>query len=75
MWAAKGGNIDTVQLLLEKGANVNVKNSLGISALALARAGNRADIEELLVKAGAQLEKEPAGKKTVADSQPTKRSR
>jgi ankyrin repeat protein len=75
MWAAKSGNAETVKLLLERGANVNAVNLAGLSALSIAHTGGRTEIESMLVKAGAEAPKEPAGKKTISDSQPAKRSK
>lgn len=74
MWAAKGGSTDTIKFLLDKGVNVNATNSTGLSALSIVHAANRADLEALLQKAGAQPEKPTAVKKPASLSHPAKRS-
>lgn len=52
--AAKCGKLKSVQMLLEAGADVNVKNYLGQSALDLALAGRHAEMAELLKSADAK---------------------
>jgi len=44
-----------VQALIQKGADVNAKNSGGVTALMIAVANSRADMVELLVRAGANV--------------------
>ena len=51
--AAQGGHLETVQLLLEHGADVNVKDEEERTALALAIKGNHGEVAIALVKAGA----------------------
>ena len=55
MLAVKNNRLDTVKLLLEKGAQVNAKNKEGKTALDLARAQNHKDLEQVLLKAGATV--------------------
>jgi len=52
MWAAHAGRIDNVKVLLNHKADVNVANSGGGTALALATSIHRQDIVDLLVAAG-----------------------
>ena len=57
MWAAYKGNAEMVKLLLSKGADVNLKNSKGKTALDLSKNSNRTDaalVTDLLKKAGAK---------------------
>jgi ankyrin repeat protein len=58
MWAAQFGRVDTVKLLLEKGAQVNSKDKKGNTALSLAKgskikSSEKKNLEKLLLKAGA----------------------
>ena len=48
------GDIRMVRRLLEKGADPNVKNANGLTALRTAQRQGRADIAELLIRAGAR---------------------
>jgi hypothetical protein len=48
MMAARYGNAKTVQLLLNEGADFEVKNQLGLTALDFAIQGNRPDAIKLL---------------------------
>jgi ankyrin repeat protein len=43
MMAARYGNLKSVQLLIDEGADVLIKNQLGLSALDFAKQGNRPD--------------------------------
>ena len=52
--AAKNGNAEIVRLLLEKGADVNVKTDSGKTALIHAKNEGHTDIVEMLEKAGAK---------------------
>jgi ankyrin repeat protein len=47
-----------VKLLIEQGANINLKNSFGATPLCLAALRNSSDIVELLLKAGASATSE-----------------
>jgi hypothetical protein len=52
MMAVRGGKLDTVDLLISRGANPNVRNDAGASALDWARREGFAKIEERLKRAG-----------------------
>ncbi|MGA2093146.1 MAG: ankyrin repeat domain-containing protein [Sedimentisphaerales bacterium] len=54
LWAARAGHTEVVNLLLEKGAEVNVKDNNGKTALGMAKLRSYADIVQLLEKAGAK---------------------
>lgn len=49
------GNIETVQTLLDKGADVNAKNNGGYTALWWASFNGHADIVKLLIENGADI--------------------
>jgi quinoprotein dehydrogenase-associated probable ABC transporter substrate-binding protein len=46
---------DVAQALMQKGADVNARNSGGVTALMIAAANGRAEMAELLVRAGANV--------------------
>jgi quinoprotein dehydrogenase-associated probable ABC transporter substrate-binding protein len=46
---------EVAQALIQKGADVNARNSGGVTALMIAAANSRADMVELLVRAGANV--------------------
>jgi ankyrin repeat protein len=48
------GRTDIIKLLLAEGADVNVKNSKGETALMIAKMRGRKEIVEILEKAGAK---------------------
>jgi ankyrin repeat protein len=52
--ASMFGEPEVVELLLKKGAKVDVKTNGGETPLALARKYNRKEAEQLLLKAGAK---------------------
>ena len=52
MKAAKRGDTATIEALLAKGADVNVKNKGGKTALNIAASNGRTDVVYLLKKAG-----------------------
>jgi hypothetical protein len=54
MWAAHRGYADAVQLLLDAGVDVNVKNRGGYTALMIAEFNGYPDVVQLLKAAGAQ---------------------
>ena len=53
MMAAGSGKTDVVQLLLQHGANPNLKTTFGSSALKMAEENGRADTSAILRSAGA----------------------
>jgi hypothetical protein len=53
LYAAKWGNFETVKLLTEKGANVNVRDISGNTALSTARANDHETIYNYLLEHGA----------------------
>ena len=53
MSAASRGQSEVVKLLLDKGADLDVQDKSGKTALSYARAAQKRDIEEMLLKAGA----------------------
>ncbi|CAM9886313.1 unnamed protein product, partial [Discosporangium mesarthrocarpum] len=53
MVAAQGGHLDTVQLLVGKGADVRAVDEDGVSALINAVKGNYGDVASFLVESGA----------------------
>src|SRR6185503_3235131 len=56
--AVVGGCVDVVQLLLERKANVNVKDQDGMTALIKAAAGNMPEIVRVLLDRGADMDVE-----------------
>jgi ankyrin repeat protein len=48
MWAAGQGHLDTVKLLLAKGANKLLKDERGLTAMDMAKEANHAAIVSLL---------------------------
>eukprot|EP00270_Netrium_digitus_P003641 TRINITY_DN14307_c0_g1_i1.p1 TRINITY_DN14307_c0_g1~~TRINITY_DN14307_c0_g1_i1.p1 ORF type:complete len:642 (+),score=208.09 TRINITY_DN14307_c0_g1_i1:218-2143(+) len=61
LWACGHGEKATVEALLEMGANPNIANEDGVTALLTAAASGETDIVELLVKAGADVNASSAG--------------
>jgi uncharacterized protein len=51
-WAVRGDDLDTVQLLLKAGANVNAANRYGVTPLSLAATNGSAAVARVLLKAG-----------------------
>ena len=54
MWASQGGHIDIVKLLIESGANMNIKDKYGETALIIAYKHDRQKIVDLLKNYGAK---------------------
>ncbi len=58
IYAAKKGHTETVQHLLEKGADVNAKNKHNETALMIATKNRHTEIVQLLLEKGADLNAE-----------------
>jgi len=56
MLASANGSLRVAHALIEKGADLNARNSGGVTALMIAAAKGHADVVELLVRAGADVE-------------------
>ena len=54
LWAAQKGRDECVNVLIESGADVNVRDLTGMTALQAARAGGHDDCTESLTRAGAE---------------------
>jgi CubicO group peptidase (beta-lactamase class C family) len=61
------GDLDEVDLLLNAGADINKKNSAGLSPLDAARLSGREDVIKLLVQKGAQQHPMPSPEKLLDD--------
>jgi len=56
LWAAvRNGDVKAVKALLDKGADVNAKNEIGITALWIAASNGKPDIVEVLLERGADV--------------------
>jgi ankyrin repeat protein len=55
MLAARGGSLDLVELLLARGAQPNMKNETGTTALLVAARHNRPAIAQALLRRGAMI--------------------
>lgn len=56
LWAAvRAGDTKAVRAALDKGADVNVKNEIGVSALWIAASKGKLDVIDLLIKRGADV--------------------
>jgi ankyrin repeat protein len=53
------GHAETVRLLVEKGAEINSRDSGQYTALSLAKAHQKSEVAEILEKAGAVEGKDP----------------
>jgi hypothetical protein len=53
LWAVKWNDFETIRLLVERGANINVRANDGSTALSMAFDNNRADIYDYLKEKGA----------------------
>jgi len=72
LYASKWGNLEIVKLLVEKGANVNIKAVNGDTALAIARKNNNDEIYNYLAEHGATeigSNNIPLQNKGIADNQ------
>ena len=67
MMAARYGNSKAVQILIDEGADVQLKNQLGLSALDFAKQGNRLDSLALIE---AEINKLPNDKSAVPSAKP-----
>ena len=65
--AAKVGNLDDIEMLLENGADVNAKIGPGLTALHVARIDGREDAIKLLLEKGADTNIEMPPKNEVVD--------
>lgn len=61
MWAAGNGNIGIMRLLLERGADPNLRNGRGVTALLPAAQDGRLDAVRLLLDRGANVHSEVKG--------------
>ena len=69
MQASFRGDLDIVKLLLNKGANVNLKNSYGESALAWAARGRHPEIVDVLLERGGDVDtREESGRTPLMDA-------
>src|ERR1700733_6335458 len=56
LWAAvRKGDVKAVQAAIDKGADVNAKNEIGVSSLWIATSKGKFEVIELLVKRGADV--------------------
>src|SRR5262249_55947755 len=56
LWAAvRAGDVKAVAAVLDKGADVNAKNEIGVTALWIASGKDKLDVIQLLVKRGADV--------------------
>lgn len=67
--AARQGHIDIVQILLERGADVEATDNYGSTALYWAKKNQREEIVQLLLEAGAR--DEPVPLEPITHSQPS----
>ena len=51
----RAGDIKAIQAAIDRGADVNAKNEIGVSALWVATSKGKLDVIELLVKRGADV--------------------
>src|SRR5580692_7628969 len=56
LWTAvRAGDVKAIQAAIDKGADVNAKNEIGVSSLWIAASKGKLDVIELLVKRGADV--------------------
>jgi hypothetical protein len=55
MWAAFGGHLEVVRLLIAKKTDLNIRNNLGDTALMLAAVKGHTEVVKLLIAAGAAV--------------------
>src|SRR6266851_3191368 len=56
LWAAvRNGDLKAIEAALDKGADVNAKSEIGITALWIATSKGKLDVIELLVRRGADV--------------------
>jgi ankyrin repeat protein len=65
MLAVAGRSDRSAKALLDHGADVNARNTGGITALMIAAAANEADLASLLIKAGADTSAKDENGKTA----------
>jgi len=66
--AVAGGNMDTIQMLLSRGVDVNAKDKRNLTALHTARILGREDMVNLLLEKGADSNIEMPSNKSLVDS-------
>jgi ankyrin repeat protein len=54
MWASYNGHLEVAELLIQKGATVNIKDDWGYTALDWALRNNHTEMAALLINAGAK---------------------
>lgn len=67
--AAKAGNKDIVQFLIDKGANINKKDVYGLNPISIAATNGRTEIVELLFKKSLEKNKEEIVNEPTTDNQ------
>lgn len=66
LWAAQRNKVDAITLLVEKGADFDVKDSIGLTLLMYAAIDGNKDIVELLLEKGADINEKCISGKTAA---------
>ncbi|CAG4916218.1 ankyrin repeat domain-containing protein [Paraburkholderia gardini] len=66
MMAARGGHVSTAKLLLDAGADINVKNQIGLNALDFAKQYKEPDAVKGLTARMEQMQKQQAGSAPAA---------
>jgi tetratricopeptide (TPR) repeat protein len=65
MWAANGGRLDAVKVLLAAGADINAEDADGFTALLLATKSGEVEVEQVLQDAGAVRKDMPTAFKNL----------